>query len=170
VLQSSEVIHAFLGVAAAAFFAGALAFLVEAAFFAGAAEAVVLVTRPDLVLPRTTGLSSTAGAWLNVSHVLMRHAGRQQHTAGAVFLGLLVLAVAAFLGAALVAVAFLVEVEAFLGAAALVVWQQQLAMRSPRDVTTSNIQSSSQQKQPWASRQSWVQPSSRQERLCPCRA
>jgi hypothetical protein len=35
------------------------------AFLAGAVFVVVLVTRPDLVLPRTAGLSTTAGAYSN---------------------------------------------------------------------------------------------------------
>jgi hypothetical protein len=47
---------AFLGVA---FFA--VGFL-GAAFLAGVVLLVVLVTRPDLVLPKTAGLSTTAGA------------------------------------------------------------------------------------------------------------
>jgi hypothetical protein len=34
-----------------------------AAFLAGVVLLVVLVTRPDLVLPRTAGLSTTAGAY-----------------------------------------------------------------------------------------------------------
>ena len=42
---------------------GAAFFLVAAALVAGAEGAVLLVTRPDLVLPRITGaFSSTAGA------------------------------------------------------------------------------------------------------------
>jgi hypothetical protein len=45
---------AFFGVA---FFLGAAAFA-----FLGAVFDVVLVTRPDLVLPRTAGFSTTAGA------------------------------------------------------------------------------------------------------------
>ena len=55
----------FLGVAflAGAFFVFAAAVFLVAAFFAPAVGAVLLVTRPDLVFPRTTaGLSSTAGA------------------------------------------------------------------------------------------------------------
>jgi len=48
---------AFLGVA---FFAAV--FLGAAAFFGATVLAVVLVTRPDLVLPRTAGLSTIAGA------------------------------------------------------------------------------------------------------------
>lgn len=45
--------YAFLGVV---FFFGV-------AFFVAGVLVVVLVTRPDLVLPRTAGLSTTAGAW-----------------------------------------------------------------------------------------------------------
>jgi hypothetical protein len=98
---------AFLGVAffavAAVVFFGAAAFLV--AF--GAAGAVVLVTRPDFVLPRTRDTSaSTAAAGV------------------AVLRGLLALALgfaagAAFLAAGFAAVVFAVVV--FLGAAFLVV-------------------------------------------------
>jgi len=47
---------AFLGVA---FFAAGF---LGAAFLAGVVLLVVLVTRPDLVLPKTAGLSTTAGA------------------------------------------------------------------------------------------------------------
>lgn len=50
---------AFLGVA----FLGAAFFGV--AFLAGVL-AVVLVTRPDLVFPRTAGLSTTAGAYTSI--------------------------------------------------------------------------------------------------------
>lgn len=84
---------------------GAAFFLVAAALVAGAEGAVLLVIRPDLVFPRTTGaLSSTAGAGAlfltleTLALVLVALAG------AAAFL------VAAALGAALVA--------AFLGAAA----------------------------------------------------
>lgn len=58
-----ESAYAFFGVAflGAAFFAAAF---FGATFFASEMGALDLVTRPDLVLPRTTGgLSSTAGAW-----------------------------------------------------------------------------------------------------------
>jgi hypothetical protein len=53
---------------APAAFLGVAFFVAVAAFFLGAAlvaeAAFVLVTRPDLVFPRTTAaLSSTAGAW-----------------------------------------------------------------------------------------------------------
>ena len=51
---------AFLGVA---FFT--VGFL-GAAFFAGVVLLVVLVTRPDLVLPKTAGFSTTAGAYLEI--------------------------------------------------------------------------------------------------------
>ena len=37
-----------------------------AAFFDGVVLLVVLVTRPDLVLPKTAGFSTTAGAFLEV--------------------------------------------------------------------------------------------------------
>ena len=56
---------AFLGVAvflSVAFLAPA--FLAGVAFL-GTDFAVVFVTRPDLVLPRTLGTSTTAGAWTN---------------------------------------------------------------------------------------------------------
>jgi hypothetical protein len=49
---------AFLGVA---FFGVAFAFF-GAAFLGAAVFEVVLVTRPDLVLPRTAGLLTTAGS------------------------------------------------------------------------------------------------------------
>ena len=102
---------AFLGVA---FFFGVVAFFAAAVFFAAgaffaalvaAAGALVLVTRPDLVLPRTRDTSSsTAGA-----------------AVGAVLRGLLALALGLAAGAALVAaavaVAFLGRPAAFLGAA-----------------------------------------------------
>jgi hypothetical protein len=92
---------AFLGVAffaAAAVFFGAAAFLV--AF--GAAGAVVLVTRPDFVLPRTRDTSaSTAAAGV------------------AVLRGLLALALGFAAGAAFLATGFAAVV--FLGAAFLVV-------------------------------------------------
>jgi hypothetical protein len=102
---------AFLGVA---FFFGVVAFFAAAVFFAtgtffvalgAAAGAVVLVTRPDLVLPRIRDSStSTAGA-------------------GAVLRGLLALALgfAAGLAAAVVVVDFLGRPTAFLGAAAALV-------------------------------------------------
>lgn len=49
-------------------FLGAAFFLLAAALVAGAEGAVLLVTRPDLVFPRTTGaFSSTAGACIQVS-------------------------------------------------------------------------------------------------------
>lgn len=57
------------GAYAAAGAAAAAAFLDDAAGFlvtflaAGLGAAAFLVTRPDLVLPRTTGFSTTAGAW-----------------------------------------------------------------------------------------------------------
>jgi hypothetical protein len=54
-------------VAAGAAFLGVVAFFAAgflgAAFFTGVVLLVVLVTRPDLVLPRTAGLSTTAGAY-----------------------------------------------------------------------------------------------------------
>lgn len=82
--------------ALADFFFGVAAFLgaafLGAAFFA-AGFAVVFVTRPDLVLPRTAGFSTTAGA-----------------AAAGVLRGLLAFAfglAAGFLGAALVGAAFL---------------------------------------------------------------
>lgn len=65
-LWSSSVVYT------SAFFLG-VAFLPVAAFFAfapglAATGALVLVTRPDLVLPRTVaGFSSTAGAFENVN-------------------------------------------------------------------------------------------------------
>jgi hypothetical protein len=101
---------AFLGVG---FFFGVVAFFTAAVFFAGdflvalgaAAGALVLVTRPDLVLPRTSDISSsTAGA-------------------GAVLRGLLALALGLAVGLAATATAadFLGRPTAFLGAAALVV-------------------------------------------------
>jgi hypothetical protein len=50
-------------------------FLVPAFFagvaFLGADFAVVFVTRPDLVLPRTLGTSTTAGAWTEISLILL---------------------------------------------------------------------------------------------------
>ena len=59
---------------------GVYAFLVGVAFFFAAvflgaafltAGALVLVTRPDLVLPvMTVCLSSTAGAWKKLDHML----------------------------------------------------------------------------------------------------
>jgi hypothetical protein len=106
---------AFLGVA---FFLGVVAFLAAAVFFAAgaffvalgaaaaaaAAGALVLVTRPDLVFPRTRDTSSS--------------------TAGAVLRGLLALALGlaagAALGAAAVVVAFFGRPTAFLGAALVV--------------------------------------------------
>ena len=61
---SQDNTHAFLGVAffvAAAFFTPAF---LGATFLASETGCLDFVTRPDLVLPRTTGgLSSTAGAW-----------------------------------------------------------------------------------------------------------
>jgi hypothetical protein len=57
-------LSSFLGVAdffAAGFFALDAVFF-GAAFLVPAADAFVFVTRPDLVFPSTTGLSSTAGA------------------------------------------------------------------------------------------------------------
>jgi hypothetical protein len=107
---------AFLGVA---FFLGVVAFFVAAVFFAAgaffvalgaaAAGALVLVTRPDLVLPRTRETSSsTAGA-----------------AVGAVLRGLLALALGLAAGAALVVAAAVVvffgRPTAFLGAAFVVV-------------------------------------------------
>lgn len=60
-------VYAFFGVVVLAFLAGA--FFLLAAFFSAAWGAVDLVTRPDLVLPRTTGaFSSTAGACDDVSN------------------------------------------------------------------------------------------------------
>jgi len=108
-----------LGVA----FLGAAFFLVAAALVAGAEGAVLLVTRPDLVLPRITGaFSSTAGAWTHVSTHYKSTVVRA-HT-GALFLTLetLALVLVALAGAAafLVAVALgAALVAAFLGAAFL---------------------------------------------------
>lgn len=107
-----------------------------AAFFA--AGAVLLVTRPDLVFPRTTGaFSTTAGAYTMISDY-EDQIGASTLTAAEVFLGLEVLAlafgfaaVAAFFGAALDAAAFLVAV--FFGAALAVC--QMSACRI--DVTTA---------------------------------
>lgn len=66
-----ERVYAFF---AAAFFAGAfaaLALLGAVVFRTAALGALDLVTRPDLVLPRTTGaFSSTAGAYGDVSRRL----------------------------------------------------------------------------------------------------
>ena len=63
---------AFFGVAffGVAFFVGV--FLAATAFFAGLeAGALVLVTRPDLVLPRMrAGSSVTAGAYWDVKHIV----------------------------------------------------------------------------------------------------
>jgi hypothetical protein len=106
---------AFLGVA---FFLGVVAFFAAAVFFAAgsffvalgaAAGALVLVTRPDLVFPRTRDTSSsTAGA-----------------AVGAVLRGLLALALGLAAGAALVVaavvVAFFGRPTAFLGAALVAV-------------------------------------------------
>lgn len=99
---------AFLGVFS---FLGAAAFLVVAAFLA-AGLVVVFATRPDLVLVRVAGLSTTAGAaaycCLSVGRVHSILTARQVWgLTSAFFLG------AAFLGAAVEA--------AFLGAAFLVV-------------------------------------------------
>lgn len=96
---------AFLGVAfffGDAFFAAA-AFLGAAAFFVafGAAGALVFVTRPDFVLPRTRETSSsTAGA---AAAVLRGLDALAFGLAGAAFLGA-VLVAAAFLGAAFLVV------------------------------------------------------------------
>lgn len=103
-----ERLHAFLGVAflGVAFFVAVFlgaAFLAAVFLGAAAAGALVLVTRPDLVLPRTRVTSfSTAGASLGAAAVLR---GRPALALG--------LAAAAFLGAAFAAV--------FLGAAAFLV-------------------------------------------------
>lgn len=100
----------FLGVA----FFGAAAFLGAAAFFAafGAAGALVLVTRPDFVLPRTRDTSSsTAGAGAAVLRGLLAFA-----------LGLAAGA-AAFLGAAFAVVVFL-GAAAFLVVVALAFYEE----------------------------------------------
>lgn len=60
---------AFLGVA---FFFGAA--------FLAAGFAVVLVTRPDLVLPITLGWSTTAGACVHSQHTGSRQRGRTEGT------------------------------------------------------------------------------------------
>ena len=67
--RSKEIaVYAFLGVVD--FFAGAFLGFFGAIFLTSGTGALVLVTRPDLVLPRTTGgFSSTAGAWENVSMI-----------------------------------------------------------------------------------------------------
>ena len=110
-----------------AFFFGVVAFFGAAAFFAAgaffvaalgaAAGALLLVTRPDLVLPRTRDTSSsTAG---------LEAAGLA--AAAAVLRGLLALALGLAAGAALVVVVVVAvflgrpTVPVFLGAAALVV-------------------------------------------------
>jgi hypothetical protein len=90
---------AFLGVA---FFLGVVAFAAAffgAAFLAafGAAGAVVLVTRPDLVLPRTRDTSASTAAAAAGAAVLR----------GLLALALGFAAAAAFLGAAFAVVAFL---------------------------------------------------------------
>jgi hypothetical protein len=121
----------FLGVA---FFAGAfrpVAFL-GAVFFATGSGALVLVTRPDLVFPRTTGgLSSTAGAWDDVRIDRYCDEKGQLTTAGVLrtllvlALAFVLVAVAFFAAGAFFAAALLVAVffaaGAFLVAAALVV-------------------------------------------------
>ena len=43
-----------------------VAFFLGVAFLVAGVLGVVLVTRPDLVLPKTAGLSTTAGAWIFV--------------------------------------------------------------------------------------------------------
>jgi hypothetical protein len=72
-------------VAAGAAFFGVVAFFAAgflgAAFLAGVVLLVVLVTRPDLVLPRTAGLSTTAGAysrWLEANSRFKAKILRQQ--------------------------------------------------------------------------------------------
>jgi len=100
---------AFFAGAAAFFAAGSLVLVALAALGEVAAGALVLVTRPDLVLPRTRDTSSsTAGAEV-----------------AAALRGLLALALGLAAGAALVAVAavvaFLGRPVAFLGAAAALV-------------------------------------------------
>jgi hypothetical protein len=74
---------AFFGVAdffGVAFFAAA--FFGAAAFFvAGGAVALVLVTRPDLVLVSTFGTSTIAGACDQVS-ILLRLVGKQETNCG----------------------------------------------------------------------------------------
>lgn len=78
------------------------------AFLAGVVLAVVLVTRPDLVFPRTAGLSTTAGACWTISRELAG-IGRPRLTAlgAAAFFGFAAaLGLAAFGFATLVALAF----------------------------------------------------------------
>ena len=151
-----------------------------AALVAGAEGAVLLVTRPDLVLPRITGaFSSTAGAWTHVSTHYKSTVVRA-HT-GALFLTLetLALVLVALAGAAafLVAVALgAALVAAFLGAAFLAgasfaaVWST--SVQEPEEVRKYGISNSrsswpwQQQSlvQPWSwSRSSWCLPSWGQE-------
>lgn len=73
-MSPQHVSHVVYAAAAVAAFFG-VAFLVAAAFFGVAAFlaaglAVVLATRPDLVLFRVVGLSTTAGAWWCVLVIL----------------------------------------------------------------------------------------------------
>lgn len=94
--------------AAAVFLAGA--FLVVAVVFD-------LVTRPDLVLPRILGSSTTAGAWRYVSNIARGEDNVTPTAAGAAFAGFLArgFAVLALVVVAvfLVAGAFFVVVAAF---------------------------------------------------------
>jgi hypothetical protein len=68
--RETKITYAFFGVAflGVAFFAAAFFGAAFFAAFLADCGAVVLVTRPDLVLPRVTaGLVSTAGAWGKVN-------------------------------------------------------------------------------------------------------
>jgi hypothetical protein len=124
-------VSAFLGVVEAFF---GVVFFVEAffgaaAFFVvGGAVALVLVTRPDLVLVSTLGTSTTAGAYDHVSRCLREHRVKERTAVDglAVFfaLGLAVLAFGLAAAVFLAAGAFLVVVALvadFFGAAFLVV-------------------------------------------------
>jgi hypothetical protein len=106
------------------FFLEAAAFLgAAAAFFGAAGLAAVFATRPDLVLVRTVGLSTTAGAagaWKKVSHCL-RQTDRDMSGWGSrfTFLGA---AFFSFLGAAaFFSLGSFLAAASFLGAAAFLV-------------------------------------------------
>lgn len=101
----------FFGVA---FLAGAF-FFAAAAFFGAAPGVLVLVTRPDLVLPRTTaGLSSTAGAsFFTLGLAAAFFAGAAFLVA--VFFAAGAFLVAVFFGAAFLAAAGFFSVFSFCG-------------------------------------------------------
>lgn len=159
-------VYAFL---AAALFFGAAAFLAGAFFFAAvflveAAGAVLLVTRPDLVLPKTTGaLVSTAGA-CKCERSVQGNLKVGRRTAVGVFRALDTFALvfglaAAFFGAALVAVAFFAA--GFLAGAALVVCG--MLVLTGTDDCKRYVQSSwwwsSSLARPWPLKRSLVQAS-----------